>query len=267
MTAMRIHHRIETLSEAPLSDGDAPVEQPGDRVGGDRRAGSIGMYVMFVTIDVRTEEKPRMMNSVARVTMNDGSPVRTTMMPLSTPRQRRRGHRHEDRQPDRQAPDRHADADDDAGEADQRADREVELAGDHQQGDRGADDPDLGRDVEVVERPGRGDEREVALREADDREHQPDEDDDDQRPGGGPRQDPLGEREPSEPFGSGCRLRLGRRGRHHLLRSVSGGTDDDAGPSHAPGRRRASARSAQALRRKGDDVRGVRPGSRTRDRS
>ena len=47
---------------------------------------SMGMYVMFVTTDVRTEEKPRMMNSVARVTMNDGSPVRTTRRPLSTPR-------------------------------------------------------------------------------------------------------------------------------------------------------------------------------------
>ena len=40
---------------------------------------------MFVTTDVSTDEKPRMMNRVARVTMNDGRPVRTTMIPLRTP--------------------------------------------------------------------------------------------------------------------------------------------------------------------------------------
>jgi hypothetical protein len=39
-----------------------------------------------LTLEVRTDEAPRMMNRVARVTMNDGRPVRTTMKPLITPR-------------------------------------------------------------------------------------------------------------------------------------------------------------------------------------
>jgi hypothetical protein len=41
---------------------------------------------MFVTTEVRTDDSPAMMNRVARVTMNDGNPVRTTMIPLITPR-------------------------------------------------------------------------------------------------------------------------------------------------------------------------------------
>ena len=41
---------------------------------------------MLVTVEVSTDEAPRMMNSVASVTMNDGKPVRTTMIPLITPR-------------------------------------------------------------------------------------------------------------------------------------------------------------------------------------
>jgi hypothetical protein len=43
------------------------------------------MYVMFVTTDVSTDDSPATMNSVASVTMNDGSPVRTTMIPLIAP--------------------------------------------------------------------------------------------------------------------------------------------------------------------------------------
>ena len=110
-----------------------------------------------------------MMNSVARVTMNDGSPVRTTMIPLITPETRGQDHRDEDRQPDRQVADTSVtqDPDDDPGEADHRSDREVELAGDHQQRDGRADDPDLGRDVEVVERAGDRQERSAAARATD----------------------------------------------------------------------------------------------------
>ena len=173
---------------------------------------------MFVTTEVSTAEKPLMMNRVASVTMNEGSLGSHDDDAVEHAEERRRDHRHHDRQPERQAPDRDADADDDAGEPDERTDRQVELARDHQQGDGRADDADLRGDVEVVERPGGRDEGEVALREADGREDQPDEDHDDQRPGRGTRQDPLGEREPSESFGSGCRPRLGRRGRHRSLR-------------------------------------------------
>ena len=115
-------------------------------------SGAIGMYVIWVICAVSACVAPRMMNSVARVTMNDGSPVRTTMKPLMTPRIVVSDDRDEDPGPDRHAVGRHADADDDPGEADQRADRQVEFAGDHQQRDRRPDDPDLGRDVEVVER-------------------------------------------------------------------------------------------------------------------
>src|SRR4249920_139646 len=46
----------------------------------------IAMNVMFVRPRTRTDDSPAMMNIVARVTMNDGNPVRTTMSPLRTPR-------------------------------------------------------------------------------------------------------------------------------------------------------------------------------------
>ena len=41
---------------------------------------------MLVTSEVRTDDRPAMMNRVASVTMNEGSPVRTTRIPLITPR-------------------------------------------------------------------------------------------------------------------------------------------------------------------------------------
>ena len=41
---------------------------------------------MFVMSAVTATVTPRMMNRVASVTMNEGSPVRTTMIPLTAPR-------------------------------------------------------------------------------------------------------------------------------------------------------------------------------------
>jgi hypothetical protein len=48
-------------------------------------ARSIEMNVMFVTLEVRTDDRPAMMLRVARVTMNEGRPVRTTISPLIAP--------------------------------------------------------------------------------------------------------------------------------------------------------------------------------------
>ncbi len=42
--------------------------------------------MIWVICAVSAWVAPRMMNSVASVTMNDGSPVRTTMKPFMTPR-------------------------------------------------------------------------------------------------------------------------------------------------------------------------------------
>ena len=90
---------------------------------------------MFVTVEVSTDEAPRMMNSVASVTMNDGSPVRTTMRPLITPRKvvatiammidSQTGRPQIVTPMPMTIP----------AKPTMRADRQVELAGDHQQSD------------------------------------------------------------------------------------------------------------------------------------
>src|SRR6185295_7779401 len=87
--AIRIQNTIDTwidvVAPPPVSMGRF---QPKIAASGSPAmvSGGIGMYVMFVTLEVRTDDAPRMMNSVARVTMNDGRPVRTTMRPFNTPR-------------------------------------------------------------------------------------------------------------------------------------------------------------------------------------
>ena len=91
---------------------------------------------------------PRRMNRPARVTMNDGRPVRTTTMPLIQPTaaataKARMMHSHKG-QPQTHRRDREHHA----GGADHRADREVELAADHQERGRHGDDAELGRHLE-----------------------------------------------------------------------------------------------------------------------
>src|SRR5436190_19210545 len=85
--AMTIHQTIETCrSTVCPSQGNDSFQLKKPASGSAAiAAGSIGMYVMFVTTDVSTDDRPAMMNSVARVTMNDGSPVRTTMKPFTAP--------------------------------------------------------------------------------------------------------------------------------------------------------------------------------------
>src|SRR6185312_10683758 len=65
--AMTIQNRIETWTLVVLPSGFEIVAlKPKIWASGSffSRVGSIGMYVIGLTLDVRTDEKPRMMNSV-----------------------------------------------------------------------------------------------------------------------------------------------------------------------------------------------------------
>ena len=139
-TAIRIHQTIDTYRSAVDQvelDRQLQLKKPASGSAVDQRP---------VDRDERDVGEPRgqdrgqrraMMNIVASVTMNDGSPVRTTMRPLMHAEDRSSATiemRIASQIGRPQIVD--ADADHDPGEADQRADREVELAGDHQQGDR-----------------------------------------------------------------------------------------------------------------------------------
>src|SRR6266404_5774329 len=85
MAAHQIREAWKSVVWSPNLNDSFQVKRPASG-SAPMRAGSIGIYVMLVTSEVSTDDKPAMMNSVARVTMNDGSPVRTTMKPLIAPR-------------------------------------------------------------------------------------------------------------------------------------------------------------------------------------
>ena len=108
--------------------------------------------VLPVIIRVMPIVAPRRISSVASVTMNEGRRVFTTSQPLNAPMARANSERQDHGERGRQAELDDEQPDGDARRADHRADREVELAGDHQQRDRDADDADLGRDLEEARR-------------------------------------------------------------------------------------------------------------------
>src|SRR6059036_2459765 len=88
-TAMRIQKRMDTCTLVVAPPPSAIWKfHPNSDANGSLAifVGSIGMYVIGLTLDVSTDDAPRMMNKVASVTMNDGRPVLTTMTPLIAPR-------------------------------------------------------------------------------------------------------------------------------------------------------------------------------------
>jgi hypothetical protein len=87
--------------------------------------------------------------------MNDGRPVRITIVPLRWPAELDC-----------------RDRDDHPGGADHRADRQVELAADHQHAGGHGDDPELRRDLEEVDDAERGEHAAAAGGEPEEDEHQ-----------------------------------------------------------------------------------------------
>src|SRR3990172_7767701 len=169
----------------------------------------------------------------------------------------RGSHGDDDREPDRQPELDDKDADHDPGEADERSNRQVELAGDHQQRDRRPYDPDLGRDVEVAQRPLQAKEDEASAGDRDAGEHKPDEEHDDRRAGRRASEEPLEERHPAQ----SRRRRLlgcaGRHRRHDSLPNMARAEPESSDPARCAGWPAPPTRLAEALRRESDDVRGA----------
>ena len=140
-----------------------------------------------VTSRVMPTVTPRMMNRVARVTMNDGNPVRTTTRPLMNPITRAKTSAvtmpHQKLSPSCVG----INAAMMLAGADDRADREIELPGDHQQRDGDRQDAELGRDFEVGGDAPRRDESAIA---GEDGEDDPDDDRAEERADLRPQQEP-----------------------------------------------------------------------------
>ncbi len=206
----RIHHRIEMLKRAPMISNSLPNHFSNRANPGT--SSRLPSCVRFVRARVIAVVRPRKMNSVPSVMMNDGSFVRTTSHPLmkpvvnastsarivagqQRPAQAARIHRC------------HGDHDRHPRETEDRTDRQVELARDHQQGDGHREDPEGGRPVE--DRGGRRHPDEVVVR-GDDREEDPDDDQPGDRAELGPAEEPGERPDPADAFvrvggGLGCR--------------------------------------------------------------
>ena len=104
--------------------------------------------VRLVMARVSASDRPRRMNRLARVTMNDGKSGPDRQDSVDEADQSRDGESEQNAEPERPAPLDRRNGDDDAGKADHRADREIELPGDHQKRHGRGQDADLGRDVE-----------------------------------------------------------------------------------------------------------------------